>query len=262
MRGVGREAAALRERLLEMREHVVHGLGQAVELVTRPGPLHALTEILRADPPCGPRHPIQGTERDLRDEGAAHRGQRDPDRDQHGQGVEIPIEGGPRATQQHADLNDLHDPALTDDRRREHADRLRVGEQDGLEGVLPAGRAGPRRGGQGQRGGPAGRWARTGATLGIQELEELVVELGSQQLPQPHLVIAGLPRRRAGVLDDLRDGEEGGVEILQQADAQPGIGQRADGHDDGQEDPAVPQRQPGADGERRKRPPHGSALRE
>ncbi len=245
-----------------MREHVVHGLGQAVELVTRPGPLHALTEILRADPTCGPRHPIQGTERDLCDEGTAHRGQRDPERDQHGQGVEIPIEGGPRATQQHADLNDLHDPALTDDRRREHADRLRVGEQDGLEGVLPAGRAGPRRSGQGQRVGPACRWARTGTALGIQELEELVVELGSQQLPQQHLVITGLPRRRAGVLDDLRDGEEGGVEILQQADAQPGIGQRADGHDDGQEDPAVPQRQPGADGERRKRPPHGSALRE
>jgi hypothetical protein len=96
--------------------------------------------------------------------------------------------------------------------------------------------------------------------LGIEQLDELVVELGPQQLAQERLGLARPLLGRAGVLDDLGDGEQGGVEVLLQAEAEPGIGEGADRHQDGEEDAAVPERELGVDRERQAEPSHGSAL--
>ncbi len=261
VRGVGREAPALRERLLEVREHVVHGLGEPVQPSPVPRPLHAPAEILGADAPGGSRHPIERAQRDLRDERAAQRGQSDSHRDQDGQGVQVPVQGrrGRAAASMPTWTISTTRPSRTtgivrirDRLRSRRARRSRRCSAPGPPAPAPRVTGGARR-----RGAGAGS---RGAALGIQELEKLVVELGSQQLPQQRL---GSPAARAGRVDVLATTCATVRSDASRSCSRPTrsqrVRQRPDRHDDGQEHRAVPEGQPGANGERRAREPHASA---
>src|SRR5262245_33886847 len=78
--------------------------------------------------------------------------------------------------------------------------------------------------------------------LGVEKLEELVVELIAEHLPHPLLerAGAGVHDGRIGALDGLRDREERGVEVLEEAGTQQRIRQAAHDQENGEQGQRVP----------------------
>jgi hypothetical protein len=217
-------------------------------------------QVLGGDAAGGARHLVHRAQGDARDDRAAERGEPHPERDQHDQGVEVAIADRLGPPERHADLDDLGHAAVLHHRQGEEPDRLRAAHRHRLDRALAAGGPNAGRGRERQQIGPPSLAEAVRPSLGIEQLDELVVELGAQQLAQERLGVAGRPLGGSGVLDDLGDGEQGGVEVLLQAEAEPGVGQRADRHQDGEEHAAVPEGELGVDRERQAEAPHGSAL--
>ena len=97
--------------------------------------------------------------------------------------------------------------------------------------------------------------------FGIEELEELVVELGPEQVPQHGLRVVGAALGQGpGVVQHLRDRQERGVEVLDEAPAEHRIAQRGDDDQDAEQDAAVPERETSADRQRPQPTHHSSAL--
>jgi len=236
------------------------GVREHVQLVPAPPPLHAPAQVLGGDAAGGARHLVHRAQGRAGDDGSAERGQPHPQRDQHDQGVEVAVAHRLGAPQRHAHLDHLGDAAVAHHRQGEEADRLDAAHHHRLDRAQAADGPGAGLGRQRQHVGPAARAGGVRPPLGIEELDELVVELGSQELPQERIGVAGCLPGGAGVLDHLRDGEERRVEILLETEAQPGIGDRGDRHQDREQDGAVPQGELGADRERQPEASHGSAL--
>ncbi len=256
---VRREAASLTESVLQPREHAVQGVGEPVQLVSAAAPLDAPAQVLGGDAAGGARHLVDRAQRDPRDDRPAQRGQPHAERDQHHQSVEVAVAHRERAPERHAHLDHLGDAALAHHRQGEQTHRLGARQHHRLDGGLAA--RGPRARLRRQRQHVllAARARPVGMALGIEQPEELVVELGPQQLAQQRV---GFARDvgGAGVLDDLGHRQQRGVQILVEAPAQPRVGDRADRDEDREEDRAVPEGEGGAKGQPQARAGHGAAL--
>src|SRR3990167_5927127 len=90
-----------------------------------------------------------------------------------------------------------------------------------------------------------------GAALGVHELEELVVELRPEEIPQQRLGARALGAAPAGVADHLRDRAERGVEVLHEAPPQERVREPADHDEDPEQDRRVPEGESEAHAERR-----------
>src|SRR3989442_438755 len=219
--------------------------------------------VLAADPACRAGHGVHRAERRAGDDRAPGGRERQAERDQDQERLEIAPERPLGPLERDADLEELNELAVARDRQRQQAHGLARGAPHGLErphaprGVL-SGLGGERERLLSQ----VGR-ARAEPALGVHELEELVVELGPEDLPERRLgsdAEGGARSRPAGVADDQPHRQEGGVEILHEAGAQERVREPADHDEDRQENRGVPQRQAGADRELHC-PPTPSAAR-
>jgi hypothetical protein len=89
--------------------------------------------------------------------------------------------------------------------------------------------------------------------LGIEELVELVVDLGPQEIPQHRLhpgLVARFPGREARIAEHLRHRQQRRIQVLDEADAERGVPEHADHDQDGEQDAAIPEREAGADRKR------------
>src|SRR3989449_669039 len=213
-------------------------------------------------PACRAGHGVHRAERRARDDRAPGGRERQAERDQDQERLEIAPERPLGPLERDADLEELNELAVARDRQRQQAHGLARGAPHGLErphaarGVL-SGLGGERERLLAQ----VGR-ARAEPTLGVHELEELVVELGPEDLPERRLgsdAEGGARSRPAGVADDQPHRQEGGVEILHEAGAQERVREPADHDEDRQENRGVPQRQAGADRELHRAPTHSAA---
>src|SRR6266566_2670020 len=207
-------------------------------------------------------HGVHRAERRARDDRAPGGRERQAERDQDQERLEVAPERPLGPLERDADLEELNELAVARDRQRQQAHGLARGAPHGLErphaahGVL-SGLGGERERLLAQ----VGR-ARAEPALGVHELEELVVELGPEDLPERRLgsdAEGGARSRPAGVADDQPHRQEGGVEILHEAGAQERVREPADHDEDRQENRGVPQRQAGADRELHRAPTHSAA---
>src|SRR5215472_13104144 len=92
--------------------------------------------------------------------------------------------------------------------------------------------------------------------LGIQELIVAIGETGTEQLANGAIHLGAARAALVCLAHDLGHGGERGVDLLEQAPAQEGVGEHAHHSEDGQEHPRVPEGEPGPDGQRS----HGSSF--
>src|SRR5439155_660908 len=106
----------------------VERLGQVVQLVPRLPPREALVEVLSADPAGGTGHRVHRPEHRARDHGAARGGERQTERDQDEERLEIAPERALGTLERHAHLDELHEVAVARARQRQQAHGLAGGE--------------------------------------------------------------------------------------------------------------------------------------
>src|SRR5439155_1064413 len=141
-------------------------------------------------------------DRRARDHGAARGGERQTERDQDEERLQIAPERALGTLERHAHLDELHELAVARDRQRQQAHGLARGEPHGLEGRLAARGVAPGLRRERERLLPQMGRACARPTFGVNELEELVVEFRPEDLPQRRLGLhakGGARSRPAGI---------------------------------------------------------------
>ena len=230
-----------------------------IELVAGAAPADPAPELLPGDAARRPGHLVHGLERAPRDHRPARRGEAEAERDQDEQRLEVTPERALGAVERHADLDEPHEVAAAVHGHGEQAHARPPGEAHGLVSLAAGGGALPRPRREREPVAQLGR-VRAGAALGVHELEELVVELRPEEIPQQRLGARALGAAPAGVADHLRDRAERGVEVLHEAPPQERVREPADHDEDPEQDRRVPEGEPEAHAERRPAPAHSPAL--
>src|SRR5215470_12990887 len=249
VRRVRREAPRLGEGGLEAREHGVERIREVIDLVLGAAPAEAAPQVLRGDLACRARHVAHRIEGAAGDHEATRRGQGHRYRYQGEERGEIAGERVVELREGRRDLDDLHAPPFPQHGHGEESYGTATGIVERLEGTAPVSGVEPRHGGEGQR-----HHRRPGAearaAFGIQELIVAIGEAGTEQLANGAIHLGAARAALVRLAHDLGHGGERGVDLLEQAPPQEGIGEHAHHGEDGQEHPRVPEGEPGPDGQR------------
>jgi hypothetical protein len=259
---IGRESPEVLERTVETGQHRVQRAGKAVNLVGRSAQRDSLAQVFGGDPPRRLGHLVHGAERRSRNQGPTEGGQTERQRNEHQEDLPVPRQSAFDAFEGHTNLQELGESAVLEDRQSQQPHPLSRRQLYRLERGLPTGRTIARRGRHGQDVTQSGR-AGAGRSLRVCNLEELIVELRAQDHADGGFGVGGRRRRRsgiAGVAHHAGDRRERRVHVADEVPPQQRVGQRADHHEDREENPRVPGSEARSNRQRPQTEPHGSAF--